>query len=165
MPREADLLGGCRFPDPASHAEPDVREVEVNVIFTRPRDTLAALETARGLASEIGAQIRVLVAQVVPYPLPLDKPPVPVAFTERRFDALASNAAPETRVQVCLCRDRWQTLRDFIRPGSLLVIGGKKRWWPTPEQRLARRLKAEGHQVVFTVPPGEATSKQSSKRS
>jgi hypothetical protein len=32
---------------------------------------------------------------------------------------------------------------------SLVVIGGRPRWWPTPVSRLRRLLEAQGHSVLF----------------
>jgi hypothetical protein len=58
----------------------------------------------------------------------------------------------ETNIQVCLCRDQWQTIRATLKPDSLVVIGGQKRWWPTEEQRLATRLQREGHHVLLVEP-------------
>jgi hypothetical protein len=48
-----------------------------------------------------------------------------------------------------LCRDRVETLRKVLKPHSLVVIGGRRSWWPTPENRLARQLRRSGHEVVF----------------
>ena len=37
----------------------------------------------------------------------------------------------ETIVRLYLCRDRFETLQAVLRPRSLVVIGGRRRWWPT----------------------------------
>src|ERR1017187_1820209 len=62
--------------------------LEVNVIFTDPQATAAALKTAGSLARDLGACIGVRAAIAVPYALPLDKPPVAVRFTERLLSDL-----------------------------------------------------------------------------
>jgi len=36
----------------------------------------------------------------------------------------------------------------MLKPDSLIVIAGNRRWWPTRETRLARRLQ-RAHQVIF----------------
>ena len=51
---------------------------------------------------------------------------------------------------IYLCRDRVETLTAVLSPHSLVVIGGRKRWWPTAEKRLARKLRRAGHEVIFT---------------
>ena len=123
--------------------------LEVEVIFTTTESTRTALQAASKLTRELDAQVRLLAAQVVPYPVSLSRPTVPVQWTERHLRALAAEASVPASVQVYLCRDQRQTLADFLRPGSLVVLGGRRRWWPTPEQRLARWLKARGHSVVI----------------
>jgi hypothetical protein len=36
-----------------------------------------------------------------------------------------------------------------LSPNSLVVIGGRKKWWPTNEKLTARRLRKAGHKVLF----------------
>ncbi len=49
--------------------------------------------------------VTLIVPQVVPYPLPLNSPPVPRDFTERHFRVLADECSVETTVRIYLCRD------------------------------------------------------------
>src|ERR1019366_9439298 len=126
--------------------------LEVNVIFTDPQATAAALKTAGSLARDLGACIRVRAAIAVPYALPLDKPPVSVRFTERLLSDLVCRLeldAFEPSVHLYLCRDQVETLLQVLSPNSLVVIGGRKHWWPTAERRMARALRSKGHRVVF----------------
>ena len=88
---------------------------------------------------------------MVPYPLPLDRPPVPVEFTERTLRALASEQTVETVVEFYLCRDREDTIRQVLKPESIVVIPGRKRWWPTADNRLAKLLRRDGHRVIFAT--------------
>jgi hypothetical protein len=37
-----------------------------------------------------------------------------------------------------------------LSPRSLVIVGGRKRRWPTAEERLARQLRRNGHEVIFT---------------
>ena len=148
---------GAQFPETAS--ETGGRKLEVSVVFTTLQGTLAALQTADELARDLGAQIRILLTQVVPYPLPLASCPVFLPFTERRLHALASQAAVPVRAHVYLCRDSRQALLEALEPESLVVIGGNKRWWPTREESLARLLRSQGHQVILVVATKEETTK------
>jgi len=111
--------------------------------------TLGALRAAGALASRLHARITLVVPEVVSYQLPLDKPPVQHDWNERRFHVLASKNSVETVVRFYLCRDRDETLARVLEPHSLIVIGGKKRWWPTAESRLAARLRNLGHEVIL----------------
>ena len=123
--------------------------LEVVVLHTTTKGTLRALKTAACIAQGLAARIRLLVPQAVPYPLPLDSPSIPKEFTERRFQTVASEAGVETRIDIRLCRDRWVLLESALKPRSLVVLSGRRSWWPTSESRLAGRLRRLGHQVVF----------------
>lgn len=135
-------------PEPPRATEADQR-LNIAVIFTSAESTLAALKEAGALASSLGARITLLVPQVVPFPRPLESPPVLIEFNERRFRILANQIAVETSVRIYLCRDGLETLTSVLSPGSVVVLGGRKRWWPTREKKLARRLRRAGHEVVF----------------
>lgn len=125
------------------------KPIDVTVIFTEIPGTLRALEKSAELTKDLNARIRLLVPQVVPYPLPLESPPVLVEFKERRFLALACVQSIDTHVEIYLCRDAEALLLDQLGSRSLVVIGGRRRWWPTREMRLARKLQRRGHVVVF----------------
>ena len=128
------------------------KRLEVNVIFTDPQATVAALKTAGSLARDLGACIRVRAAIAVPYALPLDKPPVSAGFIEELLSDLVCRLeldAFEPSVHLYLCRDQVETLLQVLSPNSLVVIGGRKHWWPTAERRMARALRSKGHRIVF----------------
>jgi hypothetical protein len=123
--------------------------LDIVVIFTSVNATTMALKRTGALAESLGARITLVVAQVVPYPLPLTSPPVLLDFQERRFREIAAESPVDIRVQLYLCRDELETLKRVLKPHSLIVIGGRRRWWPTSEQKLARKLQT-GHEVIFT---------------
>jgi len=124
--------------------------LEVIVLHTTTAGTLKALRTAAGFAEGLAARIRLLVLQVVPYPLSLNAPDVPVTFTRRRFRTIAADANIETHIDIRFGRDQAQMLAGSIKPRSVVVLGGRRRWWPTAESRLAKRLERQGHQVMFS---------------
>ena len=126
------------------------RRLEVIVVFTSDAATSAALKRAGVLASKLSAHITLLVPQIVPYPLPLESPPVLLDFSERRFAEIAAVSPVETMVRLYLCRDLFETIPAVLDQHSLVVIGGRKRWWPTREGGLARRLRRAGHEVIFS---------------
>jgi hypothetical protein len=132
----------------ATESGPEPR-LNITVVFTSVEDTLSALKEAGTLADRLGARIELVVAQIVPYPLPLTSPPVLLDWNERRFRVIAGDSAVETKVSLYLCRDRVETLLATLRPESVVVLGGRKRWWPTTETRLARALRRAGHEVIF----------------
>lgn len=123
--------------------------LEIVVLHTASKETVGALKMAADLASGLGP-VRLVAIQEVPYPLPLDAPPVSVEFLEKRFSNMTSEAGVDARVDIRLCRDARDVVESELGPHCVVVIGGRRRWWPTAATRLARRLERLGHQVVFT---------------
>jgi len=128
------------------------RRLDVNVIYTTRFGTLAALKIASRLGAHLGVRPKVLMLYAVPYTLPLEKPAVPIGFLEKQIQALTAESPTEITARIYLCRDPHRSLRQILPPRSLIVVGGRRRWWPTEEQRLARMLRKEGHQVIFVDP-------------
>jgi hypothetical protein len=124
--------------------------LEVNVVYTRLPGAAKILDVASGLARGLGARVTVHVAQVIPYPLELKSPQVPVQFAEQQLLTMAGEQPVETSIQMYLCRDRTETIRRVLKPESVVVIGGRKRWWPTRERKLAAILRRDGHHVILT---------------
>jgi len=134
----------------ASPVAGNTREkLNIAVVFTSMEATITAMKEAGTLAGSLGARIDLVVPQVVPFPLPLESPPVLLEFNERRFREIASQSPVETAVQIYLCRDSAETLVNVLRPGSLVVMAGKRRWWPSRETIMARKLQKAGHEVIF----------------
>ena len=63
---------------------------------------------------------------------------------------MTSAAGVNAQVDIRLCRDARAAVESELGPHCVVVIGGRRRWWPTAAMRLARRLERLGHQVVFT---------------
>src|ERR1019366_5333473 len=125
------------------------QRLNIAVVFTSVDSTLAALQEAGNLANSLGARITLVVPQMVPYPLPLESPPVLVESNDNRFRVMASARPVETSVQIYLCRDRFQTLTQVLNAGSIVVLGGRKKWWATKDELLARQLRRAGYEVLF----------------
>jgi hypothetical protein len=124
-------------------------QLNVTVLFTSVEGTMTALRKAGTLASRLGGRIMIVVPEVVPYHLPLNEPPVRHDWNEKRFRLLAAESSVETSVRFYLCRDEGEMLAKRLRPHSLVVLGGKKHWWPTRQSRLAKRLSSLGHEVIL----------------
>lgn len=124
--------------------------LEVIVVHTDTAATLQALRAAASLAKGLAARIRLLVLQVVPYPLSLDAPDVPAEFKRRCFRTIAADARIETYIDIRFGRDKAQMLESALKPRSVVVLGGQRHWWPAQASRLARRLERQGHQVMFS---------------
>ncbi len=125
-------------------------ELEVNVIYTHLPGTADALNAASVLARGLGARVTVHLAQVIPYPLELKSPQVSIPFAEEQLGLLAGRQPVETSVQVHLCRDLTDAIRQALKPQSVVVMGSRRRWWSTREEKLAKTLRREGHHVILT---------------
>lgn len=144
---ERPLVPRTAFPESAQQ-EPGAPKLDISVVFTSVKWTLNALRQAGALAQGLKARITLIVPQIVPYPLPLESPPVLLDFNERRFITIANENRIETTIRIYLCRDRAELLSTVLRPHSLVLLGGRKRWLPTQELRLAKRLRRIGHEVM-----------------
>ncbi|HVT95230.1 MAG TPA: hypothetical protein VHD76_20420 [Bryobacteraceae bacterium] len=130
--------------------EPPAPRLDLTVIAASPAAALAILRKARALADRLHARITIVAPQIVPYPLPLERPEVPVGFNERKFRAIEADSPPGTTVKIYLCRDRLEMLQAVLAPRSLVMIGHSKRLWPGWEESLAKQLCRAGHEVVVT---------------
>ncbi len=145
---DKSLLPIAGFPS-RPRLQETTEKLNITVVFTSVGATLAALREAGALANHLNAQITLLVPQVVPYPLELEMTPASSEFHENRFRVMASQGPVETKVHICLCRDRIVALKSVLKPGSIVVVGGPKRWWPTKNETLARQLRRAGYEVIF----------------
>ncbi|MGA2608406.1 MAG: hypothetical protein ABSH01_13250 [Terriglobia bacterium] len=140
--REQTIVG---YTSPAADTH---EELEIFVIFTDHSGTLAALRMARHLGDKLDARLRLLMPFEVPYTLPLTRPAVPVGFLEEQLHALASKIPMDIAAHIYLCRDKCRSVRLILKPRSIVILGGRKRWWSV-EQKLASVLKKDGHHVIF----------------
>lgn len=134
---------------PAAGFAPET--LEVNVIFTDQASTAAALAFAQSLAHGLGACVHLQFAMEVPFQLPLENPGVSVSFLQGQMSKVLADLGKdgvEPQAHLYLCRDRVRALQQALKPNSLVVIGARKRWWPTAESGIARALRAKGHWVM-----------------
>jgi hypothetical protein len=128
---------------------PAIRTDTVNVVFTSIEDTIAAVRVAADFARSLGIPVTLIHVRTVSYTLPVDEPggmsPVETdAFIERlRAEDV------DIRVRVYLCRDQRPAIPLAFKPHSLIVVAGRRGWWPTESERWRRMLEAAGHFVVF----------------
>ena len=136
--------------EPTNHSD---GLLDIVVLHSSEASTLRALKTAATLAGELSARVHLVAPRVVPYPLELNEPQVPVSFTAQQLRQLAAEAGVEVEVDIILGRDFMTMLSAVLKPQSLVVLGERRsRWWNFEwldrENRLAKRLRKLGHQVV-----------------
>jgi hypothetical protein len=123
--------------------------LRIHVVFTNPGDTRAALNTAVEMAGDLKSEIALIVPQIVPFPLPLDNPPVPLDFASDQIRRLAESIQGELKGYIYLCRNPIETLLQELPAHSLVVIGARLRWPFGKSKRLAKALRHHGHEVIL----------------
>ena len=122
--------------------------VEVTLISS-PDETLAALRIAGGFADALNVPLILVHYRAVPYPLAVDHPPgVSPIHSEQFLERLRAEEI-DVVSRVYLCRDDRRAIGTALNMPSLVVVGGRRRWWPTKAQNWQRALEAAGHYVVF----------------
>ncbi len=109
----------------------------------------AALTAAGRLARDLNGIVTLALVQIVPFPLPLERPDVKADHLICRLKSLAASSTMPIRILVVQARDRKTAMKDVIPHGSLVVLATRRRWWRTAEESLARCLAADGRQVVL----------------
>ena len=120
----------------------------VVIPFTTPELTRVALRHA-GVCSDLDVHVALVDIQVVPFPCPLDQPPINREFSERRLQQLLKESRLPGHAAVLYTRDWLETFGKVLEPKSLVILATQKRWWPTRQQKLARALTKAGHQVML----------------
>jgi|BarGraNGADG00312_2_1021985.scaffolds.fasta_scaffold28195_3 hypothetical protein len=122
---------------------------DVYVIFTSIDETLRAVRVARRLARAMRSGVTIVHFRPIGFGAPLEEPaglsPVETDAFKARLEAEDCDA----RIRVCVCRDARQAIPSVLQEHSLIVIGGRRRWWPTPSDRWRRTLEGQGYLVVL----------------
>ena|SRR2546422_5345439 len=118
------------------------------VPYTTPELTRAALHHAT-VCSDLDVHVSLVDVQVVPFPCPLDQPPINKEHSYRRLQDLCRESGLPGQIAVMYTRDWLEGFPRVLEPKSLVILTTDKRWWPTREKKLARALLKAGHQVML----------------
>jgi hypothetical protein len=139
-----------------SNFGPD-RRLCLTVLFTTIKGTRTALQTAGILAKNLGAWIALVAVEVVPFHFPIDHPPVPIDFLERRYLASVMESEveiEEVKINLYLCRDRNRCLRTILKPGCLIIMGSESPRCSVQLRKQERWLRSLGHHVILVSSGG-----------
>jgi hypothetical protein len=103
---------------------------------------------AAALVANLGAEIRLLVPIVTPYPLPLDRAPVDLPFVAYILKEECLHASIEVKIDLRLCRDPLDCIRQAL-PEEATVLLQRPRPWNWREKMLAATLRRDGHQLIM----------------
>jgi len=121
------------------------------VVATTEEGTRCALRATTHLANGAPVRVLLLVPQVLRVFQPTGSRQEAIAITDR-YRAIASDVGVDALVRLCVCHRIDDMFRWMLGPRAQIVIGGeRRRFWPTAAERLERRLKALGHDVVFAA--------------
>jgi hypothetical protein len=144
-------IGGCDIGNDSAAGSDFDFHLKVTVIHTHPEGTLAALRLARDLTRDLGLRLGLVALQLVPFRLPIEEPMVSTHFLRQRQSLLVANAGlseGEVDIQVLLCRNERKALALCLSSRSVIVVGGRRRWW-RPERKLEKWLLRMRHRVLF----------------
>src|SRR3569833_260766 len=133
---------------PAVESSAELRPLSINVIYTEPDATIAALCAAERFAEGLDAAIQIRALVSVPHQFSLANPPISVSHLKQLLTDIIrryGSTALTHFLHIYVCRNRTETLLRVLQPSSVLTIGGRRRLWPTPDTRLARVARAAGH--------------------
>ena len=140
---------GDQFPPREPSSNPGLC---VTVISTTPAGTTAALNAAKSLGKDLRARITLLSFEFVRVQSPLDQPFFlwdDLSEEDRSCVPYSPGREEEVPARICLCNNREDVLPLVLRRRALIVLGGKRRWLLTSEQKLERALRRLGHHVIF----------------
>jgi hypothetical protein len=138
-----------------------LRTDAVSVVYTTFEDTLGAVRVAADLAQAMQVPLRVVHFRTVPVQIPVNHPDgLSPVETDTFVGRLQQEGITSARLRVYLCRDEAATIPFAFRPHSILVIGGRRSWWPTRAERWRHALEGAGHFVVFVDPSEHESSKE-----
>jgi hypothetical protein len=123
-------------------------ELRVFVPYTSRELTRAALAEAAVLVKNLNAHVTLFAVQIVPFLLPLERPPVAPEFLEQKLLMITKEMEAQVNVQLVFARDLDSGIQKILAPSSFVIVATKKRWWRTAETKLARALSRGGHDVA-----------------
>ena len=123
---------------------------QLEVIATTPEGTRAALDEADRLSRRVPCgRIVLLVPHVVSSMGSVRSPDKDAALIES-YKQTAASLDATVIVRLCVCASISEALTCMVQRGSLVIVGGHRRWWwPTMEQRIAATVTRAGCRVVF----------------
>jgi len=127
----------------------DIQTNAVYVVYTSTDETFAALRIADGFATALSVPLILIHYRTVPYPLAVDGPTGISPIQSEEFLERLGAECLDVQSRVHLCRDDRQAIARGLTSPSLVIVGGRRRWWPTRAESSRRALEAAGHYVVF----------------
>jgi hypothetical protein len=123
--------------------------LEVVVPYTSPEMTEKVAESAAALSAGLNVLLKLVAVYVAPYPAELRCPAAMERHLTARLTELAERTSLPSCVHLVVSRDRVEAFRQVLPPESAVLLGSRKRFWRTREEKLARELTRLGHHVLL----------------
>jgi hypothetical protein len=124
-------------------------ELELVVPYVGPEVTRVVLDRAAVLTAGLNARIALVAVQALPYPSQFVCPTAIHAYLVDHLTELAEHCPIRVESNIVLARSREEGFRHALKTASTVLVGTPRRFWHTSEERLARMLAADGHNVAL----------------
>ena len=124
-------------------------ELELVVLYTDPDLARALLRKAVALTAGLQARISLVAVHAVPFPADFFCAASTHSFLVDQLTLLADDCPLPVNPQVVLARSREEGFRYALQPESIVLVGTRRHFWRTSEERLARTLASDGHKVAL----------------
>ena len=124
-------------------------ELEFVVPYTDPALTRALLRKAVALLAGLQSHISLVAVHIVPFPADFRCAASTHTFLVEQLTEIADGCALPVNPQVVLARSREDGFRYALSPESTVLVGTRRRFWRTSEERLARKFVRDGHKVAL----------------
>jgi hypothetical protein len=141
--------GELQIDPPAIETGGQCAAIEIAVPFTEWAVTEAIIKRAVSLTAGLNARLLLVAVHTIPYPAAFGCPALVHAHLVEQLVDLASRCSLPVNPQVVLARSCEQGFRHALKAESTVLIGTRKRFWKTWEERLAAALAREGHRVAL----------------
>jgi len=135
--------------DPSSLETTGADVFEIVVPYTEWSVTCEVLRRAVALVAGLNVSIQLVAVHTNPYPAPAGCPSMVHAHLVQQLVDLAGLCPLPVVPQVVLARYWDEGFRYVMKPHSTILIGSRRHFWRTHEERLAKALAREGHQVAL----------------
>jgi|GEM_PF-3390196 hypothetical protein len=126
-----------------------VDELEVVVPYTEWAVTDAVLKRAASLTAGLNVRLKLIAVHAVPFPADFECPASVHSQLVKQLVDLAGRCPLPVEAQVVLARSQDEGFRYMLKPESTVLVGARKHFWRTAEERLAKTLVADGHKVAL----------------
>ena len=123
--------------------------VELVIAHTDWTMTTAILKRAAELTAGLDARVVLLAVHTVPYPASFASAAASHAHLVEQLLDLAGQSTLPVTPQVVLARSREEGFRHALKSETTVLVGTRRHFWRTAEERLAKSLVADGHKVVL----------------